>query len=235
VHDDTSSPSTIIDAATLDGVISNPLPLLCGGYREEQPWSMASLSGFWRSNRPALQEAAARNLRRIKHMPSKTTLERARRAKRTGRAPSTQAGEFVREEIEHVREGKHGARSTKQAIAIGLSKARKAGVDLPPPRKGTTSARTRRAAARARAEGRRGRKKRTSTARSRAVRQALKREPRTTASRAQLSRQAKQAARKRSSTARSNSARRAARTKGAALRRSAAKRAAATRRRRTNA
>ncbi len=74
-------------------------------------------------------------------MPSKTTLKRARQAKRTGRAPSTQAGEFVREEIEHVREGKHGARSTKQAIAIGLSKARRAGVNLPAPKKGTTSAR----------------------------------------------------------------------------------------------
>ena len=65
-------------------------------------------------------------------MPEKETLERARRDKREGKAPSTQAGEFVREEIEHIREGKHGARSTKQAIAIGLSKARRAGVDLPP-------------------------------------------------------------------------------------------------------
>ncbi|HEU4690049.1 MAG TPA: DUF6496 domain-containing protein [Vicinamibacterales bacterium] len=168
-------------------------------------------------------------------MPSKTTLERARRAKRTGRAPSTQAGEFVREEIEHVREGKHGARSTKQAIAIGLSKARKAGVDLPPPKKGTTSARTRRAAARALAQGRSGHKKRTSRARSRAMLRRLKREPRNTVSKARLSRQAKQAARKRSSASRSNAARRAARTKGPALRRAAAKRAAATRRRRTNA
>jgi hypothetical protein len=65
-------------------------------------------------------------------MPEKKTLERARKDKREGKAPSTQAGEFVREEIEHIREGKHGARSTKQAIAIGLSKARRAGVDLPP-------------------------------------------------------------------------------------------------------
>ncbi|PYO23759.1 MAG: transcription elongation factor [Candidatus Rokuibacteriota bacterium] len=69
-------------------------------------------------------------------MPEKETLERARRDKREGKAPTTQAGEFVREEIHHVREGKHGARSPKQAIAIGLSKARRAGVDLPPPRKG---------------------------------------------------------------------------------------------------
>src|SRR2546423_11289020 len=76
-------------------------------------------------------------------MPEKETLERARRDKAQGKAPSTQAGEFVREEIHHVREGKHGARSTKQAIAIGLSKARRAGVKLPPPRRGTTPAKTR--------------------------------------------------------------------------------------------
>jgi hypothetical protein len=180
-------------------------------------------------------EGAAQTLRESGHMPSKTTLRRARHDKRTGRAPSTQAGEFVREEIEHIREGKHGARSTKQAIAIGLSKARQAGVDLPPPRKGTTSARTRRAAERAVSKARRGGKTRTSTARSRAARRALKREPHGAASRTQLSRQARQAARKRSATSRSNAARQAARTKGAALRRSAAKRAAATRRRRSSA
>ena len=78
-------------------------------------------------------------------MPEKETLERARRDKREGKAPTTQAGEFVREEIHHVREGKHGARSAKQAIAIGLSKARRAGVDLPPPSGGKKS--TRRSAA----------------------------------------------------------------------------------------
>ena len=77
-------------------------------------------------------------------MPEKKTLERARRDKAQGKSASTQAGEFVREEIEHVREGKHGARSTKQAIAIGLSKARRAGVNLKAPRRGTTSAATRR-------------------------------------------------------------------------------------------
>ena len=74
-------------------------------------------------------------------MPEKKTIERARKAKRAGKSASTQAGEFVREEIEHIREGKHGARSAKQAIAIGLSKARRAGVDLPPPKKGATSRR----------------------------------------------------------------------------------------------
>ena len=79
-------------------------------------------------------------------MPEKATIEAAKKDKREGKAPSTQAGEFVREEIEHVREGKHGARSTKQAIAIGLSKARRAGVKLPPPEKGTVSEETRRSA-----------------------------------------------------------------------------------------
>src|SRR6185369_15383398 len=77
-------------------------------------------------------------------MPEQETLERAREDKREGKSPSTQAGEFVREEIHHIREGKHGARSAKQAIAIGLSKARRAGVELPPPRRG--SAKMKRAA-----------------------------------------------------------------------------------------
>jgi hypothetical protein len=86
-------------------------------------------------------------------MPDKKTIERARRDKREGRAPTSQAGEFVREEMHHIREGKHGARSTKQAIAIGLSKARRAGVDLPPPAKGKTTERTRRSAERAYARG----------------------------------------------------------------------------------
>src|SRR6187401_1768403 len=89
-------------------------------------------------------------------MPEKETIEKAREDRREGKAPSTQAGEFVREEIHHIREGKHGARSTKQAIAIGLSKARRAGVRLPPPRKGKTSARTRRSAMRDYAKGQRG-------------------------------------------------------------------------------
>ena len=88
-------------------------------------------------------------------MPERGTLKRARRARRAGKSPSTQAGEFVREEIHHVREGKHGAASAKQAIAIGLSKARRAGVDLPPPKTG--SARTRKQAKRESAAGKRGR------------------------------------------------------------------------------
>ncbi|HEY1265932.1 MAG TPA: DUF6496 domain-containing protein [Candidatus Binatia bacterium] len=129
-------------------------------------------------------------------MPEKTTLKRARRDKRQGRAPSTQAGEFVREEIEHVRRGKHGARSTKQAIAIGLSKARRAGVKLKPPRRGQTSARTRQRAQRdyRRAQSR---KRRVSRKRSRAVTRALKREGRRAASSKALSRQARSARRRR--------------------------------------
>src|SRR5882762_11194555 len=89
-------------------------------------------------------------------MPEKKTIERARQDKREGKAPTTQAGEFVRETIEHIRQGKHGARSTKQAIAIGLSKARRAGVKLPPPKKGKTTEKTRRSAQRAYREGQSG-------------------------------------------------------------------------------
>src|SRR5881397_1994420 len=101
-------------------------------------------------------------------MPEKKTIERAREDKREGKSPTTQAGEFVREEIHHIREGKHGARSTKQAIAIGLSKARRAGVDLPPPKKGETTERTRKSAERALEAGER-REERPSPARSRAI------------------------------------------------------------------
>src|SRR6187200_744847 len=110
-------------------------------------------------------------------MPEKTTLRKARADKRAGKAPSTQAGEFVHEEIEHVREGKHGARSTKQAIAIGLSKARRAGVKLKPPAKGKASASTRKQAARDYAKGRSSSRS-TSPRRSRASRAALKKEGR---------------------------------------------------------
>ncbi len=129
-------------------------------------------------------------------MPTQRTLEKARRDARRGKSPSTQAGEFVHEEIDHVRQGKHGARSAKQAIAIGLSKARRAGVKLPPPRKGTTSARTRKAAKRDVVAGER-RTRRPSPRRSRATLGALKREGTSAASRGALSRQAKGAARKR--------------------------------------
>jgi hypothetical protein len=102
-------------------------------------------------------------------MPERKTVERARRDKRQGKAPSTQADEFVREEMEHIREGKHGARSPRQAIAIGLSKARRAGVDLPPPEKGKSSEKTRRSAERAYEAGQKGDEKQTSRTRSRGV------------------------------------------------------------------
>src|SRR5438067_2340208 len=95
-------------------------------------------------------------------MPEKETLERAREDKAEGKAPSTQAGEFVHEEIKHVRKGKHGARSTKQAIAIGLSKARRAGVKLKPPAKGKASGRTRKQAARDYTKGQTGSRKKPS-------------------------------------------------------------------------
>ena len=130
-------------------------------------------------------------------MPEKETVERARKAKREGKAPTTQAGEFVREEMEHIREGKHGARSTKQAIAIGLSKARRAGVKLKPPRKGQASKRTRQSAQRAYRAGQSHSRRKPSAKRSRAVKRALKREPRRAASRTALSRQARSAARRR--------------------------------------
>jgi hypothetical protein len=130
-------------------------------------------------------------------MPERKTLERARKAKRQGKAPTTQAGEFVREEIEHVREGKHGARSTKQAIAIGLSKARRAGVRLKPPRRGQASARTRKSAQRAYRAGQSGTHRKTSTRRSRATSRALKREPKRAASHKALAKQARSAAKRR--------------------------------------
>jgi hypothetical protein len=165
-------------------------------------------------------------------MPEKQTLERERKAKRKGKSASTQAGEFVREEMHHIREGKHGARSTKQAIAIGLSKARRAGVGLPPPAKGTVSEKTRRSARRAFQAGQRH-KATASPRRSRAIGRALKREGRRAASRKSLSRQARSAARKRSRAQRSASARQAARTKGRRARSAAARKAARTRARRS--
>lgn len=130
-------------------------------------------------------------------MPERKTLERARKAKREGKAPTTQAGEFVHEEIEHIREGKHGARSTKQAIAIGLSKARRAGVKLKPPKKGQASARTRKSAERAYRAGQSGARKKPSARRSHATSQALKRQPKRAASSKALSKQARSAAKRR--------------------------------------
>jgi len=144
-------------------------------------------------------------------MPDKETLERAEEDKREGKSPSTQAGEFVREEMEHVREGKHGARSTKQAIAIGLSKARRAGVKLPAPKKGTAPSETRRKASR---DVRRGKSRRKPSAtRARATRRALRREGRRAASKKSLSRQASSAAARRTKASRSRAAKKAAATR----------------------
>jgi hypothetical protein len=131
-------------------------------------------------------------------MPDKTTLKKARADLRAGKSPSTAAGEFVREEIEHIRQGKHGARSPEQAIAIGLSKARRAGVPLKPPKKGQAKKRTRRSAERDYKLGKGERKTRApSRKRSRAASQKLKREPKSSVSRSALSRHAKRVARRR--------------------------------------
>lgn len=163
-------------------------------------------------------------------MPDKETVERAEQDKKEGKSPGTQAGEFVREEMEHIREGKHGARNARQAIAIGLSKARRAGVDLKPPKKGKTSEKSRRSAKSAYYEkGQKGEP--VSKTRSKAREKALKNEGTSAASHKALSRQAKSAAKKRSAANRSAAAKKAARTKGSAKRSAAAKKAARTRKR----
>ena len=142
-------------------------------------------------------------------MPEKSTTEKARKEAREGKAPSTQAGEFVHEEIEHIREGKHGARSAKQAIAIGLSKARRAGVRLPPP-KGNASAETRKKAERDSEAGSAGGRTPSKT-RSRATSKALEREGQSAASHEALSRQARKSARSRSAASRKTAAKKATR------------------------
>lgn len=162
-------------------------------------------------------------------MPEKRTLKRAQRDKQAVKAPTTQAGEFIREEMHHVREGKHGARSSKQAIAVGLSKARRAGVKLPPPGPGKAKPKTRQSARRAYAKGQSRPQDKVSGKRARAARGALKREGGEAASRKSLARQAQAAARKRSARARSAAARKASQTKARAKRRAAAQKAARTR------
>jgi hypothetical protein len=153
-------------------------------------------------------------------MPEKRTIEKARRAKRSGKSATTQAGEFVREEIHHVREGKHGARSARQAIAIGLAKARRAGVRLPAPPKSASAATKRSAKAASRAATRR---RQPSAKRGRAALEALKDEPRRSTSHDALARQARSAARRRSAASRRRAAAKAVRTKGQAARRAAAR------------
>jgi hypothetical protein len=191
-------------------------------------------------------------------MPEKATLKRAAADKRAGKSSSTQAGEFVKEEVDHVREGKHGVRSAKQAIAIGLSKARRAGVALKQPKAGTTSEATRKKAAADTAAGQKKTSAKKSTAatkstaakkattakktatarrpssestakRSRVSEAVLKRESGQGASKQALSKQTRAAAARRPAASRSAAAKKAAATKGAAGRSAAAKKAAHTR------
>ncbi len=162
-------------------------------------------------------------------MPQKRTIEKAREDRRAGKSPTTQAGEFVHEEIRRIRHGEHGARSPEQAIAIGLSKARRAGVKLRPPGKGKAKASTRKSARYAYEAGQHKRTPHHRPRVSRAVSNVLKHEPRGTASRTALSRHAKRAAARRAPSERSAAARQAVRTKGAAARSAAAKKAARTR------
>jgi Family of unknown function (DUF6496) len=141
-------------------------------------------------------------------MSAKRTLQRARKDKAQGKSLSAQAGEFVREEIHHVREGKHGARNAKQAIAIGLSKARRAGVKLRPNASNTSPA-TRHKAAREMA--RVGHK--PSGKRARSSKRALERESHSAASTSALARQAHSSASRRGRQARVAAAQKAARTR----------------------
>jgi hypothetical protein len=166
-------------------------------------------------------------------MPEKRTIEKAEEDAREGKAPTTQAGEFVREEMHHIRSGKHGAQSAKQAIAIGLSKARRAGVKLPPPAKGQVSEKTRKSAERAYEKGQKGDTHKTSPKRSRAITHALKREGHAAASHKALSRQAAAAARKRTPTERSAAARKGMAKRSPAERSASARKAARTRARNT--
>jgi hypothetical protein len=155
-------------------------------------------------------------------------LERAREDQRQGKSPSTQAGEFVREEIDHVREGVHGAANVKQAIAIGLSKARRAGINLPPPAKGPAKIR-----AQAQRDLRKGKspRRKVSSKPSRATLRALQQQSTRSATRRALSEQARSGARRRGPAARHNSAEKALHTKGKADLRAAARKAALTRQR----
>jgi Family of unknown function (DUF6496) len=161
-------------------------------------------------------------------MPTKQAIRRAKQDKRAGRSPTTQAGEFVREEVEKIRRGEHGARSPQQAIAIGLSEARRAGVKLPPPGKRKAKARTRRSAKYAYEVGQGRRKPRRRPRVSRAVKRVLKQERRSSASPRELSRQTKRAAARRGAASRSAAAQKAVRTKGPRLRSTAARKAVRT-------
>jgi hypothetical protein len=166
-------------------------------------------------------------LLKLTTMPEKKTIQRARKDKQQGKSPSTQAGEFVREEIHRIRKGKHGAKSAKQAIAIGLSEARRAGVKLKPPAKGKTSEKTRESAKRAYEKGQKHEP--VSKTRSKARLRTLQKEPTSSVSHTALSRQTTRAAKRRTATERSKAARKAVRTKGPKELSQAAKKAAHTR------
>ena len=146
-------------------------------------------------------------------MPEREVLERVQKDKDQGKSPSTQAGEFVREEMHHIREGKHGARSPQQAVAIGLSKARRAGVPLPSPRKGRVSEKTRKQARRESKNAKRSKSRQPSRARSRATLNALRHEGRSAASTQSLSNFARGTAQRRGSRSLRRSAKKAARTR----------------------
>ncbi|HEY1663714.1 MAG TPA: DNA-binding protein [Verrucomicrobiae bacterium] len=163
-------------------------------------------------------------------MPKQSTIKRARKDERQGKSPSTQAGEFVREEFHHIRKGKHGARSAKQAIAIGLSKARRAGVGLAPPSRGRFSGKVRRQAERDFEKGQHHKNRRVSRRRSKATLGALRREGRQAGSSRAISRQAHDAAQRRSSSDRRAAAQKAVRTKDSAGLSIAGRKAARTRR-----
>jgi hypothetical protein len=162
-------------------------------------------------------------------MPKKSVIERAKKLKEEGKSPSTQAGEFIRNEIDEIREGKHGARSTKQAIAIGLSEARRAGVNLPPPKKGKYGDDVREKAKHDLEKGQTDPNAKPSPTRSKAITNALKKEGKNAASHAALSRHAKTAARQRTAEERSESAKKAAASRTPEQRSASAKKAAATR------
>jgi hypothetical protein len=162
-------------------------------------------------------------------MPEQETIRRAKKDRAEGKAATTQAGEFIREVFHHIREGKHGARSPEQAIAIGLSKARRAGVDLPPPKKGTVSEKTRQSAKRAYEAGKTHPDKKPSRTRSQATARALKREGKQAASHAALSKHAKRVAHERTAAERSAIAEKAAQSRTHAERSASARKAARTR------
>jgi len=165
-------------------------------------------------------------------MPNRSTTRRAKEDLREGKSPSTAAGEFVHEEIEHVREGKHGARSAQQAIAIGLSKARRAGIPLAPPGKGRVKESTRKGAKRAYQKGQSGDREPSSPRASRARERVLQKESHSSTSHRALSAQARRASRERGGRNRHEAAMKAVATKGRGGRQAAARKAASTRSRR---